>query len=367
MDLSTGKTECIVHGALDYAELERLGLRAQDMLDFSVNSNPYGPSPHVREALLHVSIDRYPDRACLDLQRAILSYELANRDVSHLSIVCGNGTTELIWCIARAYLKRGLKAGIVGPTFGEYRAASIAVGATIVEFRADVAQRFQLDVIAVASWIKRERPALVWLCNPNNPTGIWLDKQQILLIAQACQCIGATLVIDEAYHHFVIPCEDFSSMELQGPNDEHKVIVLRSLTKDYALAGLRLGYALSTPDGAQRLREQLPSWNVNRAAQDAGQAALADQQHLTHTLKLLTSERELFFQALAEMGLPPIPSRTHFCLLDVGDAPRVRFALLKQNIVVRDCTSFGLPSFIRVATRPKKDWQRLLFALRSVL
>jgi histidinol-phosphate aminotransferase len=367
VDLSIDRVERIVHGALDYAELERLGLRAQDMLDFSVNSNPYGPSPHVREALLQLSIDRYPDRACLDLQRAILSCELAKTDVAHLSIVCGNGTAELIWCIARALLKPGLKVGIIGPTFGEYRAACRAVGATIVEFRTDVTQHFQLDTIAVASWIEREQPVLVWLCNPNNPTGIWLDKQQILPIAQACQHVGATLIVDEAYHHFVIPHEDFSSIELQGPNDGHKVIVLRSLTKDYALAGLRLGYALVTPDCAQRLRRQLPSWNVSGAAQDAGRAALADQQHLTHTLRKLASEREEFFQALKEGGLPPMPSRTHFCLLDVGDAPRIRLELLRRNIVVRDCTSFGLPSLIRVATRRKEDWQRLLPALRSVL
>ena len=367
MDLSIGRVERTVHGALDYAELERLGLRAQDMLDFSVNSNPYGPSPYVREALLQLAIESYPDRECLDLQRAILSYELAETDIAHLSIVCGNGTAELIWCIARAYLKPGLKVRIIGPTFGEYSAACRAVGAIIVEFRADVALQFQLDTIAVASWIEQEQPVLVWLCNPNNPTGIWLDKQQILPIVQACQHVGATLAVDEAYYHFVVPHEDFSSIELQEPNNEYKVIVLRSLTKDYALAGLRLGYALAAPGCAQRLREQLPSWNVSGAAQDAGRAALADQQHLTHTLRILTSERAEFFQALKEGGLPPMPSRTHFCLLDVGDAPRIRLELLKRNIVVRDCTSFGLPSFIRVATRRKEDWQRLLPALRSVL
>src|SRR6266849_1875879 len=359
--------ERAVHGALDYGELERLGLHPWEVLDFSVNANPYGPSPRVREAVANAAIDRYPDRECLELRRAILDYELASKDLPLGSIVCGNGTTELIWAIAHAYLKPGLKAAMLGPTFGEYRVACLATGATVVEFRTQADACFQPDIMAVAAWISREQPSLVWLCNPNNPTGTWLDLHQVSLIAEACQRIGAMLVVDEAYWRFIFPPETHSAVELLDTASRSRIILLRSLTKDFALAGLRLGYAITTTHVAELLSAQLPSWNVSEIAQAAGIAALNDRLHLKTTLDKLTIERQVFFHALRDSGLNVLSSRTHFCLIEVGDAQHVRKQLLTRKILVRDCTSFGLPQFIRVATRPTNEWQQLLLALQEII
>jgi len=359
--------ERAVHGALDYGELERLGLQPSEVLDCSVNANPYGPSPQVREAVAKTAIDLYPDRECLELRRAILRYELAVANLPLDSIVCGNGTTELIWAIARAYLKPGLKAGILGPTFGEYRVACLAAGATMVEFGAQASACFQPDIAAIVARIRREQPALVWLCNPNNPTGTWLDRQHVQLVAEACQRTGAIFVVDEAYWRFVFPHEAYSAVELVDASRRQQVIVLRSLTKDCALAGLRLGYAIAAPAVAERLGAQLPSWNVNGVAQAAGVAALTDRAHLKTSLDRLALESRAFFHALRDTGLKVMPSRTHFCLVEVGDAHHVRQQLLTRKILVRDCTSFGLPQFIRIATRPMCDWQQLLFALQEIV
>src|SRR5260370_20246102 len=199
MEHATNRVERAVHGALDYGELEHLGLRPWEVLDFSVNTNPYGPSPREREAVANAIIDRYPDRECLELRRAILDQELAGATLPLGSIVCGNGTAELIWAIARAYLKPGLKAAMPGPTFGEYRVASLAAGATVLEFGAQATEWFQPDTTAVAAWVHGEQPSLGWLCNPNNPTGIWLDQHHIGHLAEACQSTGAILVCDESY------------------------------------------------------------------------------------------------------------------------------------------------------------------------
>jgi histidinol-phosphate aminotransferase len=367
MGNTTSRGERAVHGGLDYGELERLGLHPWDVLDFSVNANPYGPSPHVREAVANTAIDRYPDRECLALRRAILAYELNGANFTLSAIVCGNGTSELIWAIARAYLKPGLKAAILGPTFGEYRVACLATGATLIEFRTQADARFQPDIVAVAAWISREQPSLVWLCNPNNPTGTWLDQHRVQLVAAACQRTGAMLVVDEAYWRFVFPHEAYSAVESVDAIGRSQVIVLRSLTKDFALAGLRLGYAIATPDIAERLSARLPSWNVNGPAQAAGIVALTDRTHLETTLDNLAIERLAFFHALREIGLNVIPSRTHFCLIEVGDAHRVRQELLLRKILVRDCTSFGLSQFIRVVTRPRSEWQQLLLALQEIV
>jgi histidinol-phosphate aminotransferase len=331
MSSSTQRMERPIHGAIDYSELEALGFHPQEVMDFSVNSNPYGPSPRVREAVASLASDRYPDRACLELRRAILHYELNTTNLTLDSLVCGNGTAELIWTIARAFLRPGLKAAIIGPTFGEYRAACLATGATITEYRARASEHFQPDVEKVAAWIEAEHPSLVWLCNPNNPTGIWSGRKHMLALAEACQKTSAILIVDEAYWHFVSPQEAFSTIELINHIAGLEIIVLRSLTKDFALAGLRLGYIVASIATARLLNAHLPSWNVNGAAQAAGVAALTDRLHLQTTLNALIAERNAFFQALERIGLTMLPSRTHFCLLHVRDAQSVRQQLLTKK------------------------------------
>jgi histidinol-phosphate aminotransferase len=366
MSETSGGAERAVHGALDYAELACLGLEPEEILDFSVNANPYAPSPHVRKALASVVIERYPDRESLQLRQTILERELASTRLSISSILCGNGTSELIWTIARTYLKPGERAAIIGPTFGEYAAACRAVGATIVEARSSIEKSFQHNSEELSAWIRSEQPRIVWLCNPNNPTGTWLDRSQVLPIVAACRDTGAVLVIDESYKKFFVPPEAFSALELLETMPDAWVIVLRSLTKDYALAAVRLGYLVASVESVAQLSLQLPAWNVSGFAQAAGVAALNDQEHLKATLEQLFIERDAFFKALERTGLPVIPSRTHFCLLDVGDARRVRQQLLTRKMLVRDCASFGLPQYIRVATRPAADWQQLLRVLQEV-
>ena len=344
MENSTGKGERAVHGTLDYGEPERLGLHAEEVLDCSVNANPYGPSPHVQEAVANTAIDRYPDRECLELRRAILQYELAGVDLPLHSIVCGKGTAELIWAIARAYVNSSLKAAIFGPTFGEYHVACLATGASVVEFRAQAGTGFQPDMASVVTWIYDEQPSLIWLCDPNNPPGTWLDSRHLQLVIEACQTVGAILVVDGAYWRFVFPHEMSSAVELvcapmiNRGTTRPSMIVLRALTKDFALPGLRLGYAVAAPDVAEKLKAQLPSWNVNAVAQSAGVAALTDRTHLTTTLEKLALEHQAFFQALQTTGLHSMPSRTHFCLVEVGKAYQVR-----QQLLTRKCWCVIVP------------------------
>nr|BBH85948.1 aminotransferase [Thermosporothrix sp. COM3] len=355
----------VMHGALDFAELERLGLHPDAVLDCSVNSNPYGPSPRVREALRSLIPERYPDRDCLALKRALLATDLADVPLVPEMLVCGNGASELIWALARTFLYPGAKVALFPPTFGEYKAASEAVDATILTFPACEEAAFQLDVEAACTWLERQCPALVWLCNPNNPTGALLTGEQLFRLAQSCTACNALLVIDESYYRFVVPEATSAALPLlAGPLAEH-VVVLRSMTKDYALAALRLGYAVLPPERARQLQSYLPSWNVNGAAQLAGVAALADRDHLRMTMSALAIEREHFFRALARW--PMIPSHTHYCLLDVGSAVEVRQCLLRKALLVRDCTSFGLPRYIRVATRRRDEWPRLVAALQEII
>lgn len=366
MDNSTFPYKAIVHGGIDPGELEILGLSPDDVVDFSVNVNPYGPSPNVLEAVTGVTIARYPDRECLQLRRTLLEQEIGTQDISLESIVCGNGAAELIWAVARAYLAPGEKAALIHPTFGEYYAASHAIGASVVAFQTHVSEEFQIDVEAVTAWLDSERASLLWLCNPNNPTGVFIGHEHMIQIAEACKRNGTILVVDEAYWRFVTPLAEPSALELLTTAGHDTIIVLRSLTKDFALAGLRLGFAVASPRVAERLRAQLPPWNVSTIAQAAGIAALGDRVHLQTTLTQLRYDRDRFYSGLRSIGVKVMPSRTHFYLLEVGNARQVRNALLHKQILVRDCTSFGLPGMIRVATRPIADWQQLWTALKEV-
>jgi histidinol-phosphate aminotransferase len=352
----------IAHGGIDYGEFARLGIDPATVIDFSVNGNPYGPSPYVRDALQHVDIARYPDRHCLALRRAILAGELADSGLTPDHLLCGNGTAELIWAIARALLAPGATAAIIGPTFGEYAPACRSVGARAVEIRPDP-PALGLDASEIASQLREECPSLVWLCNPNNPAGQYRDAAEQRQIVRACRGIGATLVVDEAYINFLVHPEAFPATAFIAREHMSDIIVLRSLTKDYALAGLRLGYLVAAPATVERIAGHLPSWNVSAAAQAAGIAALHDQTHLRRTLALLRDERQAFFAGLTEAGFAVAPSWTHFCIINVGDARAVRQRLLARGLLVRDCSSFGLPQYIRVATR--LEWPRLLEALKQ--
>lgn len=351
----------IVHGGIDYGEFARLGIDPSSVIDFSVNGNPYGPSPRVREALQHIDIAHYPDRHCLALRQAILDHELPDSGLTLDHILCGNGTAELIWAIARTFLAPGTKTAIIGPTFGEYAPACRSVGAQVAEMCPPL-PALTFAASAVTALLHEERPSLVWFCNPNNPTGHYRNEADQWHIMQACQEIGATMVVDEAYWNFLLHTEPFSATVFMERGRTPDIIVLRSLTKDYALAGLRLGYLVAPPPIVTRIAGHLPSWNVSAAAQAAGIAALHDQPHLHRTLTLLRDEREAFFAALRKAGFAVMPSQTHFCIVDVGDARMIRQRLLAHCLLVRDCTSFGLPHHIRVSTRP--EWPLLIDALK---
>jgi L-threonine-O-3-phosphate decarboxylase len=343
-----------VHGALDYAELERLGLNPDDVLDFSANTNPYGPADAVREAVATVSLDRYPDRDCLALCRALEEFLGVPRD----NILPGNGASELIWLAALAFLQAGNRVLVLGPTYSEYSRAAKLMGArvTVIEAPKDVG--FVLDQTELVNQLKTLRPRLAFVCNPNNPTGTVIAAETIA--AWAHEFSQTIFVIDEAYLSFVANGDSVINCSARN------ILVLRSMTKDCCLAGLRLGYAVGVSSLIEMLRQAQPPWSVSAVAQAAGVAALRHPAHVEDSLKRLASAKHELIEGLTQMGLVPVPSAAHFFLLPRSGAV-LRQALLLRGILVRDCASFGLPDFVRIATRSPEENARLLAALREVL
>lgn len=340
-----------VHGALDYAELQRHGIAPTVVIDFSENSNPFGPAPGVRTALVAVDPARYPDRDCLALRHLLAEQTGAALD----EIVVGNGAAELLWLVAFAFLDQGDRVLILGPTFGEYARMARLMGAEVLEWRADATTAFAVDPDAVAKQIDMVQPKLIFLCNPNNPTGTVIDPATIAMWTER---LPQTLfVVDEAYLAFVPGlCSLYAS---RLPN----LLIVRSLTKEYALAGLRLGYALGPAALIAGLAQARVPWSVNAAAQTAGMAALADQAHLQQTLAALHVAKAELVAGLQGLGLRPLPSQTHYFLLNVGSGVALRQSLFPHGLLVRDCASFGLPTYVRIATRKPAENQTLLTCL----
>ncbi len=349
----------VPHGSISEAELTTYGLTIDQVIDFSVNTHPLGPSENVRAALAGLSIDRYPEDGTPRLRQALADRQARPPDW----IAAGNGSIDLIWQLALASLSPGAKALVVGPTFGEYQRAIRAAGGQPVSYCADRSSDFSPNLADVMRIADEERPSLIFICNPNNPTGHLLSSAQLARIVEAAPT--ARMVVDEAYMSFV-DSEIAASADIAVLVEAGRAVILRSLTKDYAIAGLRLGYAVARPEIISALDAVRPPWNVNAAAVAAGLAALSDDDHLARGRAVVVEARSYLTSELSRLGYKVWPSVANFLMVKVGDGAGLRHRLIKRGLVVRDCASFGLPECIRIGMKPLRDCRRLIEALVDV-
>ncbi len=342
------------HGGIDPLELQRLGISTDTLVDFSVNSNPFGPSPAVIESLKIVDVSTYPDRFCSKL-RSDLS-ELGGVELDR--ILVGNGTSELFWLICHAYLKKVTTFYQSWSNFWEYRRAAETCGAIVQEIRAE-SPDFTPPVDTLIGTIQKTAPRLVFVCNPNNPTGKHIPDSSIADLLKNCPP-ETILVLDEAYWSF-LDGQFFHSVD--SPN----CLVVRSMTKDFALAGLRLGYVMGPQDKIKRLTDFQPAWSVNAYAQAAGIASLQSLDYYKKTLGELLKLKLEFFSKMINTGFPIIPSATHYGIFQVSSTAReFRQKLLQKSFQVRDCSSFGLMNYIRVSTRLEAENNKLIVMLSDL-
>ncbi len=342
------------HGGIDYLELERLGISPDSVIDFSINANPFGPPPAVTKALAGVAIDRYPDSEATELRRALA----AKLGVRVDNILVGSGSIELLRLLTLTYLDKGDLAIIPQPAFGEYEVACSLVGARLIKPWADEKAHFHIKVADIVKLIKKYHPGAVFLSNPNNPTGQYQSREEVEEITKTAS--NSLVGIDEVYISFVD--NSWSSVDLIKKSN---VVLLHSMTKDYALSGLRLGYAIADAAIISSLRRVQPPWSVNVVAQKAGLLALKEDKYLEECQAKLREARHFLITELTSLGLPPLPSQANFFLVKVGDARQFRQALLGKGILVRDCTSFGLPEYIRLAVQTLPRCQQLITAIKE--
>jgi threonine-phosphate decarboxylase len=326
-------------------------------IDFSSNVNPLGTSPRALKAILkdaRALSARYPDPECTELRNGLAKY----LKIDPNWIVVGNGAVEIIYWFAQAFAAK--KVVIPAPTFCEYELASQRAGASVTFV---ALRNFLLDSDSI---IARAKGAdALYLCNPNNPTGKLATKEiqkvlenlgkQTMVLLDEC---FIELIDDTGGNSFVSRMEEFENL-----------VILRSLTKSFGLAGLRVGYACSAPSNIEKLKSHRIPWNVNALAQSAGVAALADSRYLVRAKAIIAKERKFLRDKLSKAkSFAPQDSDANYFMLDLRDrdSTGLRNSLLKRTgILVRDCSTFsGMDAHhVRIAVKTRSENVRLIKAL----
>ena len=334
--------------------------RHPDMIDFSSNCNPFGPPQRVQDAICRAAgqIGHYPDVQC-SLLRDALSAKL---HVPGAWIFFGNGAAEVIFAAVTALKPK--KALLPAPTFAEYAQALETVGCEIQYEQTAEADGFALPM-DFAEQITEDID-MVFLCNPNNPTGNLLSREETERVIRRAGALDCTVVLDECFLDFVENPEEFSMLgELAAyPH----VILLKAFTKLYAMAGVRLGYGISSnPAIIEKLERSVQPWNVSSLAQAAGLAALAEDAYVRESLTTLRAERAYLLQALEKLGCRTYASQANYIFFrgETTLGEKLRAA----GFLVRDCSNYaGLgKGYYRVAVRLQEDNVKLVQALAHIL
>lgn len=339
-------------------EIKRqLGLK--QVIKLASNENPFGPSPKAVEAIKKNLnfINRYPDSQCFCLKRKIA--KCLNLEPSNL--VLGNGSDELIDIIIKTFVEEDEQIITADYTFLEYKIISSVKGRTVITVPL---KYFKYDLDAIKRKINKNTK-IIFIANPNNPTGTYVTKYEAEEFLKNLP-EKVIVVLDEAYDTF-IDVNDFPE-SLSFVRRKKNVIVLKTLSKAYGLAGLRIGYAVAKPEFTSYMEIARQPFNVNSLAQSAAIAAFDDKKFLKKTRQKILEGKGYLYESLTRLGLAYVPSVANFILIDVGrDGVGVFRDMLKYGVIVRDMKQYGLKNYIRVTIGTKKENERFIKVLKKVL
>jgi histidinol-phosphate aminotransferase len=321
------------------------------------NENPYGPSRAVRLAVMEglTTLHRYPDPSATALRRHIASHHALHAD----QVMVGNGATELLALIAKATLGPGQNCIYAKPSFVMYRIASVSMGAEVREVPLAADGGFDLQQICdqVDAHTK-----LVYLANPNNPTGSYLGAAALRAFVMALPA-HVVLVLDEAYREYAVAHDFPDGLDLLGLRE--RMVVVRTFSKAYGLASMRVGYLCANAPVMDCLQRARLPFNVNALGQIAAVPALADVAHLARCRRKNRQEMERLVPALERFGCTVQPSQGNFLLVDLHHQSAVQ-ELAERGVLVRSMKPYGLPTHARITIGTRNDHQALVDALHGV-
>ena len=347
-------------------ELQRK-LGVSDAVKLSSNENPLGMSPKVREAVAAAvtgtDLARYPDGSGFRLKKKLA----AMHGIAAERITLGNGSNDIIELLGRVYLGPGRKAMFSAHAFAVYSIIAQAQDAEAIVVPArplNDAMPLGHDLDAFAAKLADD-VSLIFIANPNNPTGTWLKSGEIEAFLRKVPA-DVIVALDEAYDEYMDPAlrSDSRALLEKFPN----LVVFRTFSKAYGLAGLRAGYSFSSVEMADLLNRVRQPFNNNSLALLAAEVALEDQEHVRRSVELNIRERARLTQALESMGLRVLPSQANFLAVGFqGDAAPVHQALLARGVIVRPVASYDMPKFLRVSIGTEVENDRFLHALQDAL
>jgi threonine-phosphate decarboxylase len=343
----------------------RYGIDEDMILDFSASINPLGYSQVLKEAIIKNfdSVLNYPDMDSVDLVSGLSRYH----DVDEKYIMVGNGSTEFMYSIPLTF-KPG-KALIVTPAFSEYEKGLKAVGADVTYFQTDENRKFSIDISSLCSRLG-EGFDILYLCNPANPTGVLIPKNELVTLIIHAQEAGVLSIVDEAFIDFV---ED-ESIKKEIFEFSH-LIVLRSMTKFFGVPGLRIGYVMAAPLRIAKMKDKRIPWTVNALVQKAAVKALADSHYIMETRDFVSHERDVLRHALNGIpGLQAFESAANFLFISIDrsvglTSTELRNRLEPEGILIRDCSNFmGLDDrYFRVAVKRHDQNMVLIEKLKGII
>lgn len=349
------------HGGDIYTYAKKMAIKEEELIDFSVNINPFGMPLPVREVLVEKIglAEVYPDTKSRQLVKALSQ----KHQVSEEHILCGNGAADLIFRVTQVIKPQ--VAWVLAPTFAEYEQALKGVGCEVRHFCLEEANQFQLnnDFLDVLT----SEVDIVFLCNPNNPTGQVIPTDVLHAVIEKCVENHIYIMIDECFMEFVDKDRQVSSLEKVRENKQ--LIILKAFTKLYALAGIRLGYALV---GDIHLKEKLEEvsqpWAVSSLAQVAGVEALKCDDYVNCTLKHIKEERERCIQSLEQKGMKVYGSFANFIFFKAEKCNDLKELMLSKNILIRDCSNYiGLSKgYYRIGVQTKEKNELLRQAIDEI-
>ena len=338
-------------------ELAReMGIPVDSIVKLASNENPLGMSPKAREAVEKAisGVERYPD------QFDLIAKVAQRTGVAQNQVVLGNGSNDVLDLIARVFLAPGRSAVFAQHAFAVYPLATLSTGAELI---ATPAKNYGHDLAAMRAAIRPDT-RIVWIANPNNPTGNFLPYAEVRAFLENVPK-EVVVVLDEAYNEYIPPAErvDTAAWLAEFPN----LVICRTFSKIYGLAGLRVGYALASAAVADLMNRVRQPFNVNNLALAGALAALDDGEFLQASYELNRAGMAQIVAALEHFKLEYIPSYGNFVTFRAGDGATVNQKLLKQGVIVRPIGGYGLPEWLRVTIGTERENARFIEALEKAL
>lgn len=354
------------HGGNVWQASAQYGRDVEKILDYSANISPLGTPESVKQAIRD-SLDyliHYPDPDSVLLRQELAHHLLVGME----KIIVGNGSVELIYLLAKMIKPK--QALLLHPTFSEYEFAIQSEGGRIKVLQLQAAKDFQIEVEEVLAALHDVQ--MVFLCNPNNPTGCLTKRENILRILDAAAAKNIFLIVDEAFLDFVENGEEFSLLPYINQYDN--LFILRSLTKFFALPGLRIGCGIGNEKVLNSMTNLREPWTVNSLAQAAALQALRDQEYARKVKETIWTEKEFLYQELNKIaGIHAYQPSVNYVFLSIQKtgmtATQIQEAIAKEGILVRNCNSYPFlgENYLRVAVRTHPENEQLLLALKKIL